>query len=696
MDTATVAIVPIPLDQLVVSAHNARKIDRAPLDSLAASILAEGLLQNLTVIEGANGTFEVIAGKRRLGALKLLRERGDLPDALSSPPCRVVDDERAISASLAENIEREAMHPADEFLAFRRLYDNGRSIEEIAQEFGVIPLVVERRLRLANVAPSLFTLFQRDEIKLDQMMALAITEDHAAQEAVWNGARSSWDRGASNLRIKLMGQEFNIARDKAARFVGVDALEAAGCIIKRDLFSDAGDGYTRDRQLVDELALAKLDAAAEQVREEGWSWVEARVDHNEYGNEFGRIHATRNPGGLMADDRARLEALQAEKAKLDEIEDGDEWTAETSERYDALEEQIDELEARAEQWMPQQLAAAGAIATISHDGTLCVHRGLVRSGDRKAAKAAGGEVSGGRESKNRSNPDELSAPMLARLGAHRTAMLRAAALRNRNVSLALLAHALLVGLFDLAGTWSAKPSRIAFPTLDPLEKSASELPMMRYHAGALESLDTIRRSLPAPTKLLGWLLEAPVDTVLSLLSAASACAIDASIAAHDKAHETSIGEIVAALGIDFAEHWEPTRETFLAHVPRPVIEQAVREARGDADVGKLEGLKKDQAIDAAEQLLAGRGWLPKPLRGPKIKAKSAPAAPQDKAQPKLKNPAAEKARDKSRKLLAERSDKKKVPPAPKGNAKTARKEKSASGKVSKKAPAKARAKGSVK
>jgi ParB family chromosome partitioning protein len=194
-------MISVPLDELRVSALNARRRDTKSLDDLAASIATEGLLQNLTVTDGANG-YEIVAGKRRYQALLLLRERSELPPELELVPCRLVHNGRAESASLAENIVREAMHPADEFEAFKRLAEQGKSVEEIAQEFGTMPIVVQRRLKLASVAPSLFALFRQDEIGLDQMMALAVSDDHTAQLSAWN-VENHWERSADAIRRRL-------------------------------------------------------------------------------------------------------------------------------------------------------------------------------------------------------------------------------------------------------------------------------------------------------------------------------------------------------------------------------------------------------------------------------------------------------------------------------------------------------------
>lgn len=74
-------------------------------------------------------------------------------------------------------------------MAFQQLVSDGLGFEEIAARFGVTPTTVRQRLKLANVAPRLFELYRTVEINPDQLMALAVTDDHAAQERIWDSAQ---------------------------------------------------------------------------------------------------------------------------------------------------------------------------------------------------------------------------------------------------------------------------------------------------------------------------------------------------------------------------------------------------------------------------------------------------------------------------------------------------------------------------
>src|SRR5690606_3512627 len=98
------------------------------------------------VILARNGEhYEVVAGGRRLAALKRLAKSHRIP--MEWPvPCLLVADASARTVSLTENVQREAMHPADQFEAFAALVAEGRPIEDIAADFSVTPLVVQRQM----------------------------------------------------------------------------------------------------------------------------------------------------------------------------------------------------------------------------------------------------------------------------------------------------------------------------------------------------------------------------------------------------------------------------------------------------------------------------------------------------------------------------------------------------------------------
>ena len=133
--------------------------------ALKALIAAIDLLENLNVRTdepGEDGAehFAVVAGGRRLKALQELAADGVI-DPDHPVPCQMTrEDVEPREISLAENVIRIAMHPADQVVAFSKLVQAGQSVAAIAARFGVSERVVEQRLRLGNAAPELLDTYR--------------------------------------------------------------------------------------------------------------------------------------------------------------------------------------------------------------------------------------------------------------------------------------------------------------------------------------------------------------------------------------------------------------------------------------------------------------------------------------------------------------------------------------------------------
>jgi ParB family chromosome partitioning protein len=232
MKTETViesgSVLEIPLNKLKKHPRNARRTPHAEADieSLAASMRFKGVLQP-PVVEPERGEdgeptgcFLVTIGEGRRLALNLRAKRKEIR---KTEPVRCIVDTAndPHEISLDENVTRFAMHPADEFDAFRReAEERGRGAEEIAARFGKSVQVVKQRLRLGAVSPKLMAVFREGGLTLEQIMAFAVSEDHERQEQV--DEQLAWNRSASSIR-RAMTEAKVPAQDRRAMFVGVEA-----------------------------------------------------------------------------------------------------------------------------------------------------------------------------------------------------------------------------------------------------------------------------------------------------------------------------------------------------------------------------------------------------------------------------------------------------------------------------------------
>ena len=380
----------IPLSRLALAPENVRKTppDAQADAALKASIAALGLLENLIVRpdepdENGIERFAVIAGGRRLKAMQALV--GDkVLDAEHPVPCQVRSgDAEAAEVSLAENVVRIAMHPADQVVAFSELVKAGQSVSAIAARFGASERMVEQRLRLGNAAPELLDAYRADEIDLEVLKAFAVTADRERQMAVWEQVSAQDYRPSAGQVKRLLTEERVPGATAIARFVGVDDYEAAGGTVMRDLFADEHENgvWFEDPVLLEKLAMAKLQAAADELATR-WKWavpmIETAWDDTA---RFGRIEP--QPGTPTDGERAEIKKLETRYDELQGMDD-DQWTEELVAEAEAIEVRLDEIEGVVEAravFRREDLAMAGCIVTIGRDGAMYPIQGLVKPED---------------------------------------------------------------------------------------------------------------------------------------------------------------------------------------------------------------------------------------------------------------------------------------------------------------------------
>lgn len=590
-----------PIRTLVLSSANVRKIapDAEAISALSDSICVVGLINPLTVEANDDGTYGVVAGGRRLRALQLAVEDGRM-EADDEVECNLISREAAAALSLSENVQREGMHPADEFDAFARLVAQGKTLDQIACAFGCTPRDVQRRLKLAAVAPEIMTLYREggeDAPSLDALMALAGTDDHERQKALWLDV-PRWQRSPDAIRRALSETKINATRDRRTALVSVAEYEAAGGAVERDLFSDAV--YLIDPARFEQMVMEKLEATAAEVQAEGWAWVDVVTDR-----VYERLSALGTTQPVLRDpteaegahEAALAAALEQAEGVLEALENSDEdsdneaWDT-ASAAVDAAQDALSAAMEARQAFTPQQKAYGGAIVTLGHDGGLEIRRGLVRREDRRPLDAAAREhggvsVMGGRETAVAGRKsDGLSERALQQLAAAETAALRTAMVGNPRVALALLLSQLTQSAAE-GGTCSVRTGTVPFnPELASLDTDEGEGDGEAFEA--LLALDT-----PA-------LIERIVAAVAKVTT------VDVSAKRALSRNETAM----AALGIDMAQHFTPTVEWF-GLISKAQILAAIQSANPAAKIAELEKLKKGDLCEVAARECAD--WTPEQL-----------------------------------------------------------------------------------
>ncbi|MBG7614644.1 ParB/RepB/Spo0J family partition protein [Brevundimonas sp. BAL450] len=646
-DSVHGAEITVPLNGLKASPRNARKVKHsaAALEALAASIKAKGMLQPPVVEierdgEGVpTGSYLVTIGEGRRQALRMLVKRKAIK---RTHPVRVIvdADNDAHEISLDENITREAMHPADQFEAFKRLADEkGYGAEEIAARFGVSAHVVRQRLRLGAAAPELMTAYREGTLALDQLTAFCVSEDQDRQRQVL--AQVGPHTPAYAIR-RAMTEAKVSAGDRRAVFIGVEAYEAAGGLILRDLFTEDGGGWLEDPALLDRLVSEKLAALAEDARaREGWKWAEAGSDYAEVA-ALARVYPV---------ETVRSEAEAAEIAALSEeydrlVSDTDAAEALPPE-VDARLEEIDKaLQAfgPAYDYAPEAKQRAGVMVLLGHDGEARFERGLVRAEDAVAPEpppwaeddagadedAAPPSADADPETGAEDGPAPLSDRLVMDLTAHRTMGLRDAVQADSVVALAVMVHALALQVFYPGyGQWTRLQLRLTVTELERLAPGVSDGPAGRRVTDRLERWGV--RLPEKPEDLWAALALMGGTDLLDLLAVCTGVGLYAVRDPHDRRPGAlAQAEVLAtATGLDMSGTWSATARGYFSRVSKSRILEAVTEAVGAEEAGRIAGLKKGDMAAAAEALVEGRGWLPSVLRT----AAAEPSGAEDAAVP---------------------------------------------------------------
>lgn len=596
----------IPFSQLYVWDGNVRTTSaKHNLDELAASIAASGLLQPLVVHETEKDRYMVIAGRRRFYALGLLAARGALDEA-DAIPCSILDKEaNLVEVSLAENVTQLPMHPADRFIAFKTLVDQGMSAQEVAVRFGIGESSVHKLLRLGNVSPAIMAAYRESRLDYEQVQAFTISEDQEEQNRLLQQILTRSTRThPSFIRAELVGDEVS-STDKRVQFVGLAFYEMCGGAVRRDLFDSENSGYVQDKALLSSLVEGKIQSEIDRLKAEGWSWVEYRPDYDRsYWRTLEHLAPLeRDFTAEEAEEYARLEAM-AEECE----EDGEE--------YEALATRMAEMQRLLQEWTPEMKAGSGVLISLHHRGTLEMDYGRVKplAGGKEECRQEGLPAAALREK----DPASFSQALQQNLDRHRTAALRAELAGNPRMALVAVTYTLASCAIYHGAAGSCLALRSSGAHLFNADE-AERIPAMRAVQEKLQRL-----ALPEhPAQLWDWLLTRDTDELHALLAVCAALSVNAvpagyAVSGRDMEHSRHLAQ---SLNMDMRQWYRPTAENFFTRISKRQILEAYREATGKEPSESLREMKKSDLAARADREI-GDIWLPPAFRPPEASAVS--------------------------------------------------------------------------
>ncbi|GAA0679026.1 ParB family chromosome partitioning protein [Sphingomonas insulae] len=577
------AIIHPKLSQLRLSPLNQRRAKPSAVEAMADDIEAHGLLQNLVAYED-DSLLWVFAGGRRYRELKTLVKRKGIRSS-DTFPVELRTKEEAIELSLAENFQREDMHPADSIRAFAALRDTGMDAEDIAARFGQAVSFVYKMLRLSALAPALIDLIAKDQLSLEAARALTLTDDHDQQIKVCKAANGH----AHTIRRMLTTEKVDTTSG-VFLFVGHDAYEAKGGTITIDLFSQGAEGFADDPELVREIAEEKLDAIADEYRAIGWHEVRAGLDRPYDLYMKGSMYpATREPTEAEAE---RLTAIDAEMEAIAQAE------GEDSERIDALSNERDAITEGLRAFNREQVAVGGVALWVAHDGTL--GKSFYRAKAEPKPKAGSGE------------PQPLySNSLVADLSRIKTRIVQEAVAADPALALDVLldslAGQLLHGAHSFQMTLEVQAKAVATDMPDEL--------MATSDVRSVEDMMATRFAVVPTEGRFEAIRAMSHDDKMALLAGLVAMTVDGTVFAGGSPGQRHhhFEQIARASGVDIAARWSAPIGLF-DKMRRAALIDLLRDEVGAPSAENCATIKKktDLAVNVSERLPAH--WLPAPMR----------------------------------------------------------------------------------
>lgn len=265
----------VPLSSLQPPTANPRTVfDDARIEGLAASIKADGLLQNLVVVPGkGRNRYRIISGERRYRALSLLAERGDIdadaPVAVEIREGLSKDD--ILRLATVENLQREDLPPLDQAAALASLIRKGTTLDDLVSRTGLSANTIRRRLALNTLCDEGRKALADGPLTLAQAEALTLGTAEQQADLLASITHSPDDYSPSAIRDGLLDA-------KPAAAWAIFPLEDYTGTMTTDLFQSAESSYFDDEAQFMALQAAAVERLADEYRGKV-AWVDVTNAH---------------------------------------------------------------------------------------------------------------------------------------------------------------------------------------------------------------------------------------------------------------------------------------------------------------------------------------------------------------------------------------------------------------------------------
>lgn len=166
------------------------------ISDLAKSIKENSLLQPITVIANGDNQYTLIAGERRLKAMKLLKQK-TIPAIV-----KIIDDNAHINLTLIENIQRNNLHPVEEARAYQLILDKHQyTHNQLSKHIGKSRSHISNLLRINKLNKETQSQMLNDNLSFNQIRNIL-----SKQEITPSSAQQ---QNNNDERLQVLSKTFN-------------------------------------------------------------------------------------------------------------------------------------------------------------------------------------------------------------------------------------------------------------------------------------------------------------------------------------------------------------------------------------------------------------------------------------------------------------------------------------------------------
>lgn len=307
-------MVTISIDRLYPHPQNPRG-DVGDISELTESIKANGIFQNLTIIEGGAGVpegadgYTVIIGHRRLAAAKAA--------GLTELPCSVVkmDEREQVATMLLENMQRQDLTVWEQAQGFQMMLDLGETEQSIADKTGFSKATVKHRVKLLELDKTEFEKSQERQPTMAEYIELeSISDPKERNNALKAIGTDNFKWAVQHAKRTIKEREAHKAWKSLFRELGIKEVEPKQADKKEELFENRYVSYDETPAKKDISAVKK---AVKEGRVSGYTVRYSSV-HVLCGDKV-KSRKQKSPEEKAADERLRqIRKLEAQAKELRE------------------------------------------------------------------------------------------------------------------------------------------------------------------------------------------------------------------------------------------------------------------------------------------------------------------------------------------------------------------------------------------